>query len=215
MRDDAWTAKWIAEKLIDHDEITDASVIDSNHLVLSVNQMPGRIKIATMSTDVVRAADLHELCDSPTVEFALNIKKNAFLKQDAITFAEAFPLGLGSLSDLYTAANEKEFRAYLPKETRFILRGLRQHTAVQSVSQKNNRLYHVKLWKNKEKQVLSLNNYDLTADAVRDGIDRFGHPDLILASNPNCRISEEAAMAAQYSGVTILKWGELLGELNY
>jgi hypothetical protein len=167
-----------------------------------------------MSVDTVRATDLREVCISNDIEFAMNIKKDALFDQSAIGLSESMPIGLGGLGDLYSAANEREFRTYLPKETRFILRGLRQHTAVTQVDRINNRMYRIRRLANDDMLVLALNDYDLTADAVREGIARFGRCNVILASNPNCRPSAESVSAARYCEVRILKWGQLLGALN-
>ena len=109
---------------------------------------------------------------------------------------------------------EGVFRTYLPKETRFILRGLRQHTAVTQVDRINNRMYRIRRLENDDMLVLALNDYDLTADAVREGIDRFGKCDVVLMSNPNCRASGESFSAAKHCGVRILKWKQLLGAIN-
>ncbi len=64
-------------------------------------------------------------------------------------------------------------------------------------------------------KVLALNEYDLTADAVRTGIDSHGKCSIILTSNPNCRPSGESIRAADSAGAKVLSWGELLCALNY
>lgn len=213
-REDSWTADWTCKKLISHSDIISASARGTNHIELSVKKVDRPIQIATMSIDTVRAIDLGELCESNDIEFAMNIKKDAICDHSAIQFSESAPIGLGGLGDLYVAANEKEFRTYLPKETRFILRGLRQHTAVSDVRRLNNRLYRVERLSRKPMLVLALNDYDLTADSVRDGIDRFGKCNVILTSNPNCRPSAESLSAAKHCGVRVLKWGQFMGALN-
>ena len=214
-REDTWTANWACSKLISHDDIQSANARGSNQIELSVKNVNRSVQIATMSSETVRATDLRELCSSEDIEFAMNIKKDALYDGSAIQFSESFPVGLGGLGDLYVAAHQREFRNYLPKETRFILRGLRQHTAVSDIHRLNNRLYRVERRSRKAVIVLALNDYDLTADSVRDGIDRFGGCDVILSSNPNCRPSGESLTAAKYCGVRVLKWGQLLRALNH
>lgn len=215
VRQDAWTAEWACSKLISHSDIRSVRASGPNQIELSVKNMNRSVQIATMSIESVRAEDLRELCGSKDIEFAMNIKKDALFDGSAIQFSETFVIGLGGLGDLYVAADEHEFRNYLPKETRFILRGLRQHPAVSSVHRLNNRVYRVERRLGDPVIVLALNNYDLTADAVRDGIDRFGKCDVILSSNPNCRTSGESLAAAQYCGVRVLKWGQLLGAISH
>ncbi|MEZ4732349.1 MAG: hypothetical protein R3E79_34990 [Caldilineaceae bacterium] len=214
-REDNWTATWACNKLISHDDIQAVHARGPNQIELSVKNVNRSVQIVTMSVDTVRATDLHELCISGDIEFAMNIKKDAIYDGSAIQFSGSFPIGLGGLGDLYVAAHERNFRNYLPKETRFILRGLRQHTAVSTIQRLNNRLYRVERHSGDPVIVLALNDYDLTADSVRDGIDRFGRCDIILASNPNCRPSGESLTAAKHCGVRVLKWGQLLGALNH
>jgi hypothetical protein len=214
-REDSWSADWACSKLISHKDIQSANVRDTNQIELTVRNLQRPVQIATMSVETVRSTDLHELCASSEIEFALNIMKDALYDQSAIQFTESRAIGLGGLGDLYRAASELDFRNYLPKETRFILRGLRQHTAVTSVQRLNNRLYRVERRSGQPMTVLALNDYDLTAESVRDGIDRFGTCDIILASNPHCRASGESIAAAGHCGVRVLTWGQLLGALNH
>jgi hypothetical protein len=214
-REDSWSADWACSKLISHEDIKSANVRDTNQIELTVKNIQRPVQIATMSVETVRSTDLHELCASSEIEFALNIKKDALYDRSAIQFSESRPIGLGGLGDFYRAASERDFRKYLPKETRFILRGLRQHTAVTSVHRLNNRLYRVEHQSGQPMTVLALNDYDLTAESVRDGIDRFGTCDIILASNPNARASRESIAAARHCGVRVLKWRQLLGALNH
>ncbi|TWU38973.1 hypothetical protein Q31b_40510 [Novipirellula aureliae] len=214
-REDSWSANWACSKLISYEDIQSANARDTNQIELSVKNLQRPVHIATMSVETVRSTDLNELCTSSDIEFAMNIKKDALYDQSAIQFSESRPIGIGGLGDLYRAAREREFRNYLPKETRFILRGLRQHTAVTNVQRLNNRLYRIERRSRQPMTVLALNDYDLTAESVRDGIDRFGTCDIILASNPNCRASGESVTAAKHCGVRVLKWGQLLGALNH
>lgn len=214
-REDTWTAEWACSKLISHGDIQSAHARGTNQIELAVKNVNRSVQIATMSVATVRVTDLRDVCVSEDIEFAMNINKDALYDGSAIQFSQSSPIGLGGLGDLYVAAGEREFRNYLPKETRFILRGLRQHTAVSSITRMNNRLYRVERLSRDPVIVLALNDYDLTADSVRDGIDRFGSCDVILSSNPNCRPSEESLTAAQHCGVRVLKWGQLLGALNH
>lgn len=145
----------------------------------------------------------------------MNVPKNAVYRGAAISYAERNSFGIGGLGDLFVAINENNYRHYLSKEARFILRGLEQHTKVSSVNRITNRLYEVHRYGLKPIRVLALNEYDLTADAVRTGIDNHGKCNIILTSNPNCRPSCESIRAADSAGAKVLAWGELLGALNY
>lgn len=214
-RQDSWSAKWACEKLISTTDVNSANAVGTNQIELTIKALSAPVLIATMSVDGVEAKDLEEVCPSNEFEFALNIKNDALYVSSALRFAESYSIGLGGLGDLYSAAHQKSFRTYLPKEVRFILQGLRQHTAVSSIERQNNRMYRVVRKTGKSMLVLALNDYDMTADTVRGGIDRFGHCDVILASNPNCRLSGESIAAAKSCGVPLLTWGLFLGALNH
>lgn len=147
-------------------------------------------------------------------EFLLNIPKDAYYEEGLLAAAERIPLGVGGVADLYTAVAEREFRAYLPKGVRFILRGLSQHTAVRSVSRINDQTYRIVKHNEHTVIVLALNEYDLTVDALRSGIEKYGRPTFVLASNPNCRLSTAAKQAAIQLGTGLFVWRQLLGALN-
>lgn len=214
-RPDTWTAKWASDKLIAHDKIVAARVCGPNHIALSVKGIGRDVQIATLSTGVVRYADLHRLSEGYDIEFAMNIQKDVVIEGRALRFAQENAFGVGGIADLYVAANDTEFRDYLPKETCFILLGLRQHSAVTNVVRENNRMYRVQRISGSDVLILALNEYDVTAETVRNGVDRFGVCDVILTSNPNAGVSQESLAAADSIGIRILAWGDLLGALNY
>lgn len=211
---DNWAADWACDKLISHDQILKVEHVEDHLVQMNVKDYAQDVLVAIMSERKVTLANIPNVCRSSRIDFLLNIPKNAYFDGDLLSFAENTPFGVGGLGDLYTAVNEKEFLCYLPKEVRFILRGLRQHTAVSSVSRDNNRLYIIGRFGKNPFRVLALNEYDLTADAIRSGIDLYGHCDFVLASNPNCRLSSAAQEAARSAGTGVLKWRQLLGVIN-
>lgn len=213
--DDSWTAEWSCTKLIAHTNITSAKVIGPNEIELVLKEEREEpVRVATMSRQLVTGSELDRVYTSLEIEFIMNIPKEAIIQRDALEKSELMGFGLGGLSDLYVASAEGEFSSYLPKEFRFILRALRQHSNVSQVTRLNNRMLLVKRSVGEDKTVLALNEYDLTADAVRSGIEKFGTPDLILTSNPNCRPSSEAVAAAQSSGIDVYAIGELMSMLR-
>jgi len=211
---DNWAASWACDKLISHDQILGVEPVEDHLIKMNVKDHEQEVLVATMSERKVYLANVPDVCRNSRIDFLLNIPKNAYFDGGLLSYAENTPFGVGGLGDLYTAANEKEFLEYLPKETRFILRGLRQHTAVSSVSRDNNRLYIVDRFGKDPLRVLALNEYDLTADTIRSGIDLYGNCDFVLASNPNCRLSGAAQDAARSAGIGVLMWRQLLGAIN-
>ena len=62
--------------------------------------------------------------------------------------------------------------------------------------------------------VLVLNDYELTADHVRSGIERYGEFQAIVCSNPNSRVTTAASLAADESHIRIFNWKEFFQQLN-
>lgn len=54
----------------------------------------------------------------------------------------------------------------------------------------------------------------MTAEKVREAKSKYRTFDVILASNPNARISSIANDVAKELGLKILTWRQLLGRLN-
>jgi hypothetical protein len=209
-----WVGAWVCDKLISHDQIIGATLIENQLIRLQVKDYEPDVVVAVMSQKKVFLSNIPSICQSLPVDFLLNIPRNAYFDGDILSYAESNSFGVGGLGDLYIAVNQKEFQSYLPQETRFILRGLRQHTAVSNVTRINNQTYLIVRFSRNSLRVLALNDYDLTADAIRTGIDMFGKCDLILASNPNCRLSSGARDAACSAGTSVLMWRQLLGVIN-
>lgn len=213
-RADAWSAEWCCDKLLSHGDILEATPTSGNGLRIAVKDLPQPVLVATMSHQRVEINTVPDEFHANETEFLLNIKKDAYFDGELLSVAAGIPVGVGGLSDLYIATNEREFRTYIPKETRFILRGLEQHTAVRAVNRINDRTYIVIKHNGSVVRVLALNEYELTSDALRTGVDKYGCPDIVLVSNPNCRISSAANNVGRSVGTTVLSWGQLLGALN-
>ncbi len=142
-RTDEWSAGWCCEKLLSHEDILQATVRSGNGVQLVVKDMEAPVMVATIADQHVELASVPDEFHEPKTEFLLNIRKEAYFDGQLLEVASGVPIGIGGVRDLYTAAGEREFRYYIPKETRFILRGLTQHTAVRAVTQINNRTYRV------------------------------------------------------------------------
>lgn len=213
-RIDNWSADWCRTKLIDHKHILEATTVTGNSLQLVVKDIASPINVVTMSEGRVELTSVpSEFYDSKT-EFLLNIPNDAYFSGELIAATSTIPIGIGGLGDLYTAVNEKEFRQYIPKEARFILLALGQHTAIRTISRINNRTYQILKHSGDVVRVLALNEYDLTGEAVRGGIVKYGLPNFILASNPNCRISTATKEIASSAGTGVLTLRQLMGALN-
>lgn len=212
-REDFWTGKWATEKILKNDEVDHVTSLGTNYLSVSLKNNKN-VNIATISLDKIYASDLEGIVNSNTIEFVLNVKKEPYINRTALEYAQKRNFGLGGLGDLFRAINNNNFRKYIHPEVQFILRGLRQHRKVSQVVRLDSRRYQVSRNSLPDVIVLALNDYDLTAEAVRSGIEKYGQCDVLLTSNPNCRPTTESLEAAEYIGIKILSWHQLLGALN-
>jgi hypothetical protein len=213
-RSDLWSAKWCCDKLLSHNDILEVAPTSENSIQLTVRNIPYFVSIVTMSQTRVELNSVPDEFHETDTEFLLNIPKNAYFSGELLSVAADIPLGVGGIADLYSAVLEKDFRNYIPKEVRFILRGLNQHTAVRAVTRLNSRSYQIHKHNGQSLRILALNEYDLTSDALRTGIEIYGQPDFVLASNPNCRLSSDTKNVARMAGTGVLVWRQLLGALN-
>src|SRR6266404_1296691 len=213
-REDRWSGKWVAEKIRSHDKVTGVTVLSSN--VIRVSRESGDdLKIATMSSSRVNAETIEALLKGTgEIDFVVNIPKDAYVIGDTFALAEEKKFGFGGLGDLFAALNSKSVRTYLNGEFTFALRSVRQHSKVVNVARLDNRRLLVERKGLQPVIVLILNDYELTADHVRVGIERYGEFQAIVRSNPNGRVTMAATTSAADSGVRIFDWSEFLSELN-
>lgn len=207
-----WSARWCADKL-KHEKVSMIRVLDDNLIEIEIEET-GRVLIATMALKSISLANLPSSALRQDVEFILNIPKDPFFQGDLINFADRVPVGLGGVSDLMRAINKKDLRNYKAQEREFLLRILSMHDSVASVEMLNNATYVIHRNSMAPYKILALNEYDVTADVVRTGLQRFGHSRTIFASNPNGRVTPEGRQAAKDAGSRIVDLRQLLGALN-
>jgi len=212
-RSDDWSSDWCKDKLEDHEKVDSIELTDSNYLSV-IHSEVGKLRIATMSLRRIDDEDLSSLLNDVDIDFVLNVSKEPYITQAALQKAEQEGFAIGGLGDAMRALRNGNMESYVNPEIHFILRGLRQHTRVSSVSRLDNRRFKVVRHGLPNVTILTLDEYDLTAEAVRNAIDSFPVFDAIVKSNPNGRISSKSISAASASGIQIFKWGELLGALN-
>lgn len=213
-REDAWTGLWLVNKLEKHDNITTVSTVSSNRVRVKRDR-GDEYEVATMALTYVNKPDLLDLLTLETgVSFVTNVSKNAYYHGSALELAENRRIVLGDLGDLFRAMGSGYPTSYINPDVKFILRGLRQHNRISSVKRLDDRRYQLERVGLDSVIVLALHDYDLSADSLRNGLEKYGQCDAILAANPNCRPTTLAEDAADSAGVRIYKWAELLGALN-
>lgn len=203
---------WVAGKL-SHEHVSGVRAVENNLIELEIEEM-GPVLVAVMSLRVAGLANIPATARRPDVDFILNIPKDALFDGDLINFAYNLPVGLGGMGDLLRAVNHKNLRGYICPERKFIFRALSQHDAVSRIEMLNNNTLLIHRHKMAAYQILAINEYEITADVIRDNIQRFGKSRTILVNNPNGRITPEAVDAAKTAGVRIVDIRQLLGALN-
>ncbi len=214
-REDAWTGPWLVAKLAKHDKITAVSTISSNRVKVQ-RTSADEYEITTMSLQHVDESDLLEiLALEKGVSFITNItSSDVYYHGCALDLAESERIVLGNLGDLFRAMALENPRTYVNPDVKFLLRGLKQHRCVANVRRLDDRRYQMQRVGLDPVIVLALHDYDLSADSIRDGLEKYGFCDAILAANPNCRPTTLAMDAAASAGVEVYKWAELLSALN-
>lgn len=213
VRKDSWSGSWCREKLIIEENIDNIELISPNMLRVEHSEH-GVFHIATMSLNKIEAKDLQDLINGQSVDFVLNVSSEPYLTTDAIELAEKLRFGIGGLGDSMRALRNGELSQYLNPEVNFVYQGLKQHSRVSSVKRLDNRRFHIERFGLDPVVIISLNEYELTAESIRNAIDKFPSFNAVLKSNPNGDIGDSAYTAAQHAAVAIFRWGELLGALN-
>lgn len=212
------SVKWCCENLIEHDSIEKIVPLNENTVQLQIIGLDDYVHVLVLSMRELELSNMPKEIHSSDVHFLVNIPKNAVFKQDLLEFAEVNEFGIGGVSDFYSAANQAKdlghFKYYVHREVEVIIRALSQHTVVSNISRINNRMYRIERHSKATVKVLALNEYDLTIDALRTGVQRYGKPDYVLTSNPNCRDTSLAKSVASDMGIRILSFSQLMGVLN-
>jgi len=213
-REDSWSGKWVAEKIRAHDNVAAVSLVSDN-VVHVKRKRWNELNIATMSVKRVDTEEFSTLLkDKQGIDFVVNIPKDAYALGDALNFAAQKKFGFGGLGDLFRALSSESVRSYLDSEFGLVLRSLRQHSSVTNVTRLEDRRLRVERKRLRPVVVLILNDYEITAEHIRNGIERYGEFQAIVCSNPNSRVTAAASTAAAKSRVAIFNWSEFFKELN-
>lgn len=214
-RSDEWTAGWVRDKLLEQKrkEVRSVDLLSRN--LIQVNRAMDSVLVATLAVSPVRVADVQwALGQQAGIRFVANISSAAKLSGDAIKYAKNQGAALGGFGDLGHALKLPNPGTYVDKETSFREQGLRQHDRVKAFHRLDDNRYTIERHGHPPVTVVFLYDYDLSADAVRTATSEYGPFQAVIKMNPNGNISTHAYQAAQHKGIRVLKWGELLGELN-
>lgn len=212
---DAWTGPWASPRLMERKDVTAVKSLSNSRLQVARKDY-GDCIVGTMSVDRLTGDVLRTfLEEDPKPIFVANIRTAAIVTGDAIDLAKSLQVGLGGFGDLQRALSQATLSTYVDPETQFITRALSQHTKVSNYVQLDDRRFRIERKGLGDVVVLFLNDYELSAEHVRDAIASYGAFDAIVDKNPNSEPSKGAFAAVAHTGIELIgTWSSFLGELN-
>ena len=210
----AETTEWVAGNLRKAERVSKVEILSDQ--VLSVTRsnydpfVAGIVSANCVEVDLVRPLVKSEL----GLEIIANVPKESYWTGGALRLAHDNNIATGAYGDLLRVIDVEDVRAFQPKETEFVERGLRQHKRYSSFERVFDRLYRISRNGLPDLTVAMLNEYELTADHLRTARDRYGKFSVAVITNPNGQSTSSAVEAAQTMGVEILKWGPFYARLN-
>jgi hypothetical protein len=151
---------------------------------------------------------------APDAAFVANVPGASIIDGSAWECAKSNAVGLGRLGDLMRAIRHPDVRGYIHPETRFVERGLVQHSAVSHFRRLDDVRYEVQRHGMPSLVVAMVNDYEVTADVIRSTWERYGPFSILVATNPNSRETGSSMQVASGLNVGVLKWGPFLGRLS-
>lgn len=210
----AETTEWVAFNLREAERVTEVEILSDQVLRISRSKydsfVAGIISAKRVEADAVRPLVKSKL----GVEIIANVPKESYWTGEALRLAQDNSIATGVYGDLLRVINVQDVRAFRPRETEFVERGLRQHDRISSFERVYDRIYCVSRKGLPDLTVAMFNEYELTADHLRTARDRYGEFSLAVITDPNGRATSSAEDAARTMGVEILKWGPFFGRLN-
>jgi len=210
----AETSEWVAGNLRKAKDVSKVEVLSDQVLRVSRSKydpfVAGIVSAKCVEADTVRTLVKSE----PGVEIIANVPKESYWTGGALRLAHDNNIATGAYGDLLRVIDLQDVRAFQPKETEFVERGLRQHDRISSFERVHDRLYRISRNGLPDLTVAMLNEYEVTADHLRTARDRYGQFSVAVITNPNGQATSSAEEAAQTMGVEILKWGPFFGRLN-
>lgn len=206
---------WVADRLGDLEEVTSITVIDGTLITVSRKNM-SPAQIACVKFDPLEADNLRSILNRyPDVQFILNILKNA--RSAGATFALATETGVafGGMGDAMRALRMDNPNKYVHRKTEYIERILSQHARVVGFERLDDSRYRLIRKGLPGITAYIGSDYEVTAEAVRLAIDRYGEFDAFVTANPNAiQISPQAATAAKHSNRRIFNWSGFMSAIH-
>ena len=210
----AETSEWVADNLRKANGVSHVEILSDRVLRVSRKKydpyVAGIVSAKCVEPDTIRALVKAAL----GVEIIANVPKKSYWTGGALRLAHNSNIATGGYGDLLRVIDVPDVRAFQPKETEFVERGLRQHDRISCIDRVHDRLYRISRQGLPDLTAVMLNEYELTADHLRTARDRYGQFSVAVITNPNGRPTSSACEVAQTMSVEILKWGPFLARIN-
>ena len=211
----AETTDWVARSLRQADKVSDVEVLADQVLRVSRSQYDPFVA-GIVSATRVEATTVRALVESRhRVEIIAIVPKESYWTGEALRLAHGKNIATGAYADLLRVIRLQNVRAFQPRDTVFVERGLHQHDRVSSFERIHDRLYRISRCNGlPDLTAAMLSEYELTAEHLRTARDRYGRFSVAVITNPYGEATSAAQEAARTMGCEILKWSPFLLRLN-
>ena len=204
---------WIIQNIKKHDNVASISIEVDN--VMLIQRKEGvQIRVAVISSQITGSSLVFDTVDNSSFDFLLNIPKNSYTIGSIFEYLDSKKISYGGLGDLFRLLSNERNWPYQPQEVAFIMRGLRQHDKVANVRRLDDRRYLIIRKNFPDVVILALNDYELNTESIKNGKEVYKDFDAILTSNPNARMTEEAASITSSMKIPVFQIRDLLIQLN-
>jgi len=214
MENNDWMNKFVIEKLPQYDSVESIDPLDNGSILIK-RKKGVDFKCFCISSEEVNYGMIKEILDKNLeIDFIANIKKDYLISGDAMSIMNSKYISYGGFGDLIRFSNQRDNELFVEKEYAFVSRGLNQHDKIKKIERLDNKRIRVVRYSLSEVIIIMNNDYDLNTESVRRTKEKFKTFKVILATNPNVRITSDAYSTAQFMDVDICKYGEFLGKVN-
>lgn len=214
MENNDWMSKFVMEKLPQYDSVKTTDSLDKGYLL--IKRKKGDVfRCFCISSEEVTYEMIKEILDKKMkIDFIVNIKKDYLITGPAMSIMNVNYISFGSFGDLIRFSNQKDNELFVEKEYAFVSRGLKQHDKIKIIERLDNKRIRIERFSLSEVIIVMNNDYDLNTESVRRTKEKFKTFKVILATNPNVRITTDAHSTAKFMDVEICKYGEFLGKVS-
>ncbi|SDG43730.1 hypothetical protein SAMN04487996_118192 [Dyadobacter soli] len=205
--------KWLTEKLSDKENFSSVKIDDCG--IMNISRIEGpKLRLIGSSLEIFTLNDVVNLADLDHIDFILHVHKDPFIYGEVFEYLDSKRKVVGGYGDVFRIVERHHNWPYLPKDVQFIKRGLEQHDKVKNVRRLDTKRYEVSRYGLETVTIVAVDDYDIVAESIRSTLDKYKKFDAVFKANPYGKISSSAYNLARNLNIKVLRWSELLGQLN-